>query len=100
MTTQSPATAEIERLLRFLVRFFTIFWLRLRILVQRKNAEHWRNWLRLFGSMASTAVPHPRGVRSLFFVESESNPAWFFDVCCVKQQCLVWCQISTTSYSP
>jgi len=42
MTTQTPATAKIEKWLRF----FPKFWLRIR----RKNAESCRSRLRLSGS--------------------------------------------------
>ena len=37
MTTQTPATAELEKWLQIRVRFFTNFWLRVRIRVRRKN---------------------------------------------------------------
>jgi len=44
MTAQTPATAEMEKWLRVLVRFFTCFWPRIR--VRKKNAESCRSWLR------------------------------------------------------
>jgi len=46
MTTQTPATAEIEKWLR--VRFFPKFWLRIR--VRKKNAESGRSRLWWTGS--------------------------------------------------
>ena len=44
MTTQTPATAEMEKWLR--IRFFTNFWLQDRIRVWKKNAEPCRSQLR------------------------------------------------------
>ena len=46
MTEQTPATAEIEKWLRFRVRFFTNFWL----WVRKKNPESCRSRLRYSGS--------------------------------------------------
>jgi len=46
MTTQTSATAEMAKWLRFRVRFFTNFWLR----VRKKNAESFRSRLRHSGS--------------------------------------------------
>jgi len=43
MTAQSPATAEMEKWLRVRVRFFTNFWLRIRI--WKKNEESCRSRL-------------------------------------------------------
>jgi len=45
MTTQTPATAEIEKWLRFRVRFFPNFWLRVQ--VRKKNAESCRSSFRI-----------------------------------------------------
>jgi len=39
MTTQTPATAEIEKWLRIRVRFFLNYWLRVRVQVRTNNAE-------------------------------------------------------------
>jgi len=52
MTTQTPATAKIEKWLRIRVRFFTNFWLR----VRKKSAESCRSRLRHSGSMATSAA--------------------------------------------
>jgi len=46
MTTQTPATAEIEKWLRIRVRLFPNVWLRIRMRVQTKNAESCRSRLR------------------------------------------------------
>jgi len=54
MTTQTPATAEIEKWLWIRVQFFTNFWLQLRIQVRRKNSESCQSRLRYFGSMATS----------------------------------------------
>jgi len=51
MTTQTPATAEIEKWLRIRVRFFTNFWLRIR--TRKKNAESCRSRFRHSGSMST-----------------------------------------------
>jgi len=55
MTTQTPATAEIEKWLR--VRFSQIYGLGIR--VRKKNAESCRRWLRHAGSMTPlfTSLP-------------------------------------------
>jgi len=50
MTTLTPATVEIQKWLRILVRFFANFLLRVRFRVGRKNAESCRSRLRLSGS--------------------------------------------------
>jgi len=42
MTTQTPATPEMEKWHRIRVRFFTNFWLR----VRKKNAESCRSRFR------------------------------------------------------
>jgi len=55
MAIQTPATAEIEKWLRLWVGFFTKFWLRVRIWVQ-KNTESCRSRLRHSGSMATSAL--------------------------------------------
>jgi len=52
VTTQTRATAEIEKWLRIPVRIFTKFWLRIRVL--KKNAESCRSRLRHSGSMATS----------------------------------------------
>jgi len=53
MTTQTPTIAEIEKWLRIRVRFFLIFWLRVR--VRRKNAESCRSRLLYSGSGPTSA---------------------------------------------
>jgi len=52
MTTQTLATAEIEKWLRIQVRFFTNFWLRLR----KENAESCWSWLQHSGSSATSGT--------------------------------------------
>jgi len=47
MTTQTPATVEMEKWLRLRLRFFTHFWLRIRF--RKKNAESCRIRLRNAG---------------------------------------------------
>jgi len=54
MTTQTPVTYEIEKWLR--IRFFTNFWLRVRIQVQTKNAESCRSRLRSSESGATYGI--------------------------------------------
>jgi len=45
ITTQTPATAEIEKWIRIWVRFFPNFWLRVLIRVRKKNAKSFRSRL-------------------------------------------------------
>jgi len=52
MTTQTPVTAEIKNWLR--VRFFTNYWLRIR--VRKKNAESCRSRFRHSGSIATSGI--------------------------------------------
>jgi len=46
MTTQTPATAKMEKWLRIRFRFFTNFWHRVRIRLRKKNTESCRSRLR------------------------------------------------------
>jgi len=56
MTTQTPVSAEIEKWLGIRFRFFTIFWLRVRIWVRKKSRESCRSRLRHSRSMATSAT--------------------------------------------
>ena len=56
MTTQTPATAEIEKWLRSRVRFFPNFWLRFWIRFRKKNPESSRSRLPHSGSGPTSAI--------------------------------------------
>jgi len=57
MTQPTSATAEIEKWLRVRVRFFTNYWLRVR--VQKKNGESCRSRIRHSG-YGAISEPHVR----------------------------------------
>jgi len=56
MTTQTPATAEIQKWLQVRVRFFLNFWLQLWFCVREKNAESCQSWLRYSGSSRTSGM--------------------------------------------
>jgi len=58
MTTQTAATAEIEKLFRLRIRFFSKFLTPGRIRARRKNAESSRSRLRLSGSGPTSGIWH------------------------------------------
>jgi len=62
MTTQTPATAEIENWLQIRVRIFPNF--RLRIRVRKKNAESYRSRLRHSESRPTTVLNRWSLIRS------------------------------------
>ena len=69
MTTQTPATAEMEKWLCIWFPFFTDFWLRIR--VRKKNAESRRSPLRQSGSGPTSAA---RPALCLVLSSSVSQP--------------------------
>jgi len=80
MTTQTPATVEIEKWLR--VRFFTNFWL----WVRKKNAESCRSRLRHSGSGATSDCGPLQQYICLFLLCS----AWIVATCvCCPQVSLL-----------
>jgi len=73
MTTQTPATAKLEKWLRIRNQFFTNYWLWVCIRIQKKNAESCRSRMRHSRSGTTSGTFQQRWADCEIF-QPESRP--------------------------